>query len=233
MWHDDDVARIARLFGDPARLAMLEALATGRALPAGELARCAGVTPQTASSHLGKLVAAALVECIEQGRHRYFRLVSPAVPELLEALAVLAPQPAASAQEAPRQARELRFARSCYGHLAGQVGVAVTSALGARGLVQIEADGARLTSAGRAWFEQAGIDVAVRNGGDAAPSKVCLVDWSERRPHLAGPLGVALLQRLLEQRSLVRIRAPRVLRVTDSGRAWLRERLGLELPPSP
>jgi DNA-binding transcriptional ArsR family regulator len=222
---DPDVAATAALMADPSRAQMLAALADGSARPAGELARIAGVSPQTASSHLERLRTGNLVSHEVQGRHRYYRL-RPRVAEVLEALAGLAgPAPMLT----PRQSRDgesIRFARTCYGHLAGQLGVAVTEALHRRGVLDATDSSLALSAEGAMWFSAHGIDVQSLRSRPLA--KGCL-DWSERRHHLAGALGVALCKKLTEEGWVRRISGTRALRLTDTGRDALRSELGLEL----
>jgi DNA-binding transcriptional ArsR family regulator len=221
---EPDVARSAALFADRSRVAMLLALGDGKALPAGELARAAGVGRATASAHLKKLRTAGLVDVVRQGRHRYFRLVGAHAAELMEALAALAPA-TPPVRETSRVAHELRFARWCYGHVAGVMGVAVARALADRGALTSVEDGCAITPEGRRWAAALGLALP---GADAPAVRLCLVDWSERRPHVAGALGRALARRLVDTGCLVPVRASRALRLTERGRRWFREQLGLE-----
>ncbi|MGG5820966.1 ArsR/SmtB family transcription factor [Falsiroseomonas sp. HW251] len=219
------LAATAALIGDPARAAMLAALLDGRALSAGELAAAAGITPQTASAHLARLSAAGLVSVARQGRHRYHRLASPVVAGLIEGLLELsaAPRPVATG---PRDAA-LRRARTCYDHLAGRLGVAIADALVAGGRIELGEEGGAVTEAGAAWL--AGFGIAL----DPAPARgrvwcrPCL-DWSERRPHLAGRLGAALCARCFELGWVRRKATGRALEITPAGWLGLRERLGIK-----
>jgi len=225
---DANIAAPAALIGDPTRAAMLQALQDGRAQPASALAWAAGVTAQAASNHLAKLVDGGLLAVEREGRHRYYRLANAEVAHALEALSVLA-APVRSL-ETPRtpKARALRDARCCYGHLAGRLGVCVAEALVARGLLAPE-DGKlyAVTPSGRAWFEDLGVDVgALRSPRGVA--RQCL-DWTERRHHLAGPLGVKLLERMTALGWLAVEPQGRAVRLTVDGRQALRERLGVEL----
>jgi DNA-binding transcriptional ArsR family regulator len=220
-----DITWTAALLADRSRVAMLQALDGGRALPAGELARAAGIGAPSASAHLARLARGGLVEAVAQGRHRYFRLASARLPELLEALAALAPAPARPAERS-RVPRELRQARWCYGHLGGQVAVAMAQALVARELVTPLDGPCTVTPAGARWLQEAGV-VA---GDRTVPAvQVCPVDWSERLPHLAGALGRALARHLVDRQHLVPVRGARHFRITARGRSWLRERLGVAL----
>jgi len=228
-----NVALPAALIGDPVRAALLMALMDGRAQPAGDLARRAGVTAQSASNHLSRLLEGGLVLMQQEGRHRYYRLAGRDVAEALEALQRLMPPPA-RVLEAPRSrlAREIRDARSCYDHLAGRLGVAVADALLARGLVAPDPGDARrylLTPAGQAWFADFGVDAAPTLGRRIF-ARPCL-DWTERRPHLAGALGARLLTRLLALKWLARVEGGRGLRLTLAGVQGLKRTLGVDLEP--
>jgi DNA-binding transcriptional ArsR family regulator len=194
-----DIAEIASLIGDPARAQMLIVLIDRRAWTAGELAREAGVTAQTASAHLAKLEAAGLIKLERQGRHRYAALANASVSDALESLLRLAAQqPKPKRRPGPRDPA-LRHARSCYNHLAGEVAVQLTDHFLAKGWLKPAGDeGWELTKAGeRNFAERLGIDIA-ELGAKKPAARPCL-DWSERRPHVAGPLGSALLDRLFDE----------------------------------
>jgi DNA-binding transcriptional ArsR family regulator len=214
-------ARIAALLADPAREAMLVALSDGRALPAGELAELAGVTPQSASGHLGKLVEGGVLSVWAQGRFRYYRLANADVAAAIEALS-LAANTTPKAKKRPPPER-LAAARSCYNHLAGRLGVAMADRLLELGYVRAAADGAlRLSPDGAAWASGGGIG-GLRTGQFLV--RPCL-DWSERRFHFAGPFATRLLEQLLSERRLLR-RPDRSLELTAAGAGWFRE-LGLD-----
>lgn len=225
---DANIATPAALIGDPTRAAMLQALQDGRAQPASALAWAAGVTAQAASNHLAKLVDGGLLAVEREGRHRYYRLASAEVAHVLEALSVLA-APVRSL-EAPRspKARALRDARCCYGHLAGRLGVRVCEALVARDLIRPAADKLyAVTPEGGRWFEDLGVAVdALRSPRGVA--RQCL-DWTERRHHLAGPLGVKLLDAMTTRGWLALEAKGRAVRLTVDGASALRERLGVSL----
>jgi DNA-binding transcriptional ArsR family regulator len=202
---DADLAAIGALLAEPARARVLLALGDGRSLPAGMLAAEAGVAASTATHHLGRLVDGGLVTVATRGRHRYFTLAGPHVAELLEAVARVAPtQPVTSLREGTR-AHALRYARSCYDHLAGRLGVAVTDAL-----LIVRDDTFEVTESGAAKLASVGVSAHV---GDTA--RAC-VDWTEQRPHVAGPLGQALLCRLLELEWLQRDPHTRAVRLSDA-----------------
>lgn len=189
-----DIARIAALIGDPARANMLVALLSGRALTATELAHEAGVTPQTASTHLARLTEGGLLRQEKQGRHKYLALANEDVGHLLETLmGVAAGSGHLRSRIGPRDAA-LRKARICYRHLAGEMGTQLYDSLQARGLLDCE-NGPRLTPAGQGFMRDFGIDLDGLRQGRAPLCRDCL-DWSERRKHLAGSLGRALLSRI-------------------------------------
>jgi DNA-binding transcriptional ArsR family regulator len=220
---DPDVPAVAALLAEPSRVAILLALQDGSARPAGELARLAGVSPATASAHLARLVEAGLLVPVRQGRHRFYRSQREELGQVFELLAGLARPVRARTSAHDAEARRLRFARTCYGHLAGWLGVAIADALCERGLLSRRDLALELTDAGRRWFTELGVPCA----GAAGAGRAC-VDWSERRPHLAGPLGTALARRLVDAGHLVRARDGRAVRVSDRGRAWLRRELGVD-----
>jgi DNA-binding transcriptional ArsR family regulator len=195
---EPDVASVAALIGDPSRAAMLAALADGRALPAGELAAAAGLSLSGASAQLARLTQGGLLTMEREGRHRYYRLAGTQVAAALEGLALLAMTPSRARHRSPAT-EALRRARTCYDHLAGELGVALAEALEEHGLVKA-GEGKRLevTVAGDRWFSQAlGIETARLIPGRHGVARRCL-DWTERRHHVAGPLGAALLHRFRE-----------------------------------
>ncbi|KAB1073970.1 ArsR/SmtB family transcription factor [Methylobacterium planeticum] len=218
----------AALIGDPARANILTALLDGRALTATELAHVAGVTAQTASGHLGKLVEGRLLGVAVQGRHRYFRLASPEVARMLETILVVAaarPE-AATPRATPRVSPALREARTCYDHLAGRLGVAIADALVSRGLIVLGEEAGEATEAGRDWLARFGVPVAPADGTRRIFCRPCL-DWSERRPHLAGRLGAALCRRCDELGWIERARDARVVTVTETGRSGFADIFGI------
>src|SRR5262245_45745376 len=205
-------ARVAALAGDPARAGMLHALMDGRALTASELAGVAGITAQTASSHLARMTDAGLLTVEKQGRHRYHRLASPDVAHMMETIMQVASTLEPSSQRrltvGPRDAA-LRAARTCYDHLAGRLGVALADAMVASGYTELGSDGGIVTDAGLGFLGRIGIDVeALQARRGKRPARVlcrpCL-DWSERRPHLAGAIGAALCTHCLEKKWVRRL----------------------------
>ena len=208
------IASIAALIGDPARANMLTALMNGRALTARELAEAGGIAPPTASGHLARLVEAGLLDVRRQGRHRYYRLSGADVAETLEALMGLAQRTGAvPVRTGPRDAA-LRESRLCYDHLAGERGVALLESLQRRKMVD-EGDTLQLNDDGRAFLADLGIKVDELARGRRPLSRACL-DWSERRSHLGGALGAALLEMMIE-RSWLRRGEGRVLRFSPAG----------------
>jgi DNA-binding transcriptional ArsR family regulator len=211
-----DIAIVSALVGDPARANMLTALMAGQALTATELAHEAGVTVQTASSHLSKMHDGGLIRVERQGRHRYYRLSGPDVAAVLEGLAGLAARVGhMRVRLGPRDAG-LRNARVCYDHLAGERGVQMLDSMLAGGLVRQRASGLDLTPAGRQFAGDFGIDLAQFASSRRPLCKSCL-DWSVRRPHLAGAFGAALLRRFYDLGWAHREEGTRILRFTRRG----------------
>lgn len=223
-----DFAATASLIADPARALMLTALLDGRALPAGELAYAARIAPQTASSHLAKLLSGELVAVETEGRHRYYRLAGSHVAEALEHLSLLGPEQPVRRKAISGKARELRYCRCCYDHLAGQVGVAVTQGLVEHGYLVAVADKQfHITPSGAAWFRSIGLDVDALKPTARGLARQCL-DWTERSHHLAGPLGVNLLSVMCSLGWLRRAKESRVVQVTPKGWVELRRQLGID-----
>ncbi|MFC7625790.1 ArsR/SmtB family transcription factor [Microlunatus sp. GCM10028923] len=219
------LATVARLIGDPTRAAMLDALLGGVALASGELARITGVGPATASEHLARLRDGGLVDVVSQGRHRYYRLASPEVGDAIEALTLLDRSRAdIDSLRAAKEDAALRLARTCYDHLAGRLGVAVHDALVARGTF---AAGYELSGGGAELLGGLGVDVAAARSARRQFARGCL-DFTQRRPHLAGALGAALCGRLFELGWLRRRTARgRTLRITEDGRTVLATAFGI------
>jgi DNA-binding transcriptional ArsR family regulator len=232
MVNPNQIAEIAQLIGEPARAAMLVALIDGKALTASELAQVANITPQTASGHLARLAGADLLKVSKQGRHRYHRLASADVARMLEGLM----QAAARSLPAPRQVvtgpgdAAMRRARTCYDHLAGELGVAIADALVARGAVEFEDEAGLVTPQGLEFAARFGFDLAGgAQGARRSARPLCrpCLDWSERRPHLAGRLGAAICSRFLDDGHVRRIGGTRALTVTPTGRAALKTIFGI------
>ena len=217
------IAGIASLLGDAARSEMLTALLAGQALTATELAGIAGVTKQTASSHLAKLTEAKLVAVESQGRHRYFRLADPDVARVLESLMGVAQRTGALRLRPGPREPQLRKARVCYDHLAGELGVFAYDALRRRRLLRRTAERLDVTPAGRAFFAELG--VVLDDGARRRPLCRACLDWSERRHHLAGALGSALLARIEQLGWARREKESRVVTFTPRGEAAFRAAL--------
>jgi DNA-binding transcriptional ArsR family regulator len=227
------MAEVAALIGDPARACIMQALMDGRALTAGELAAVAGVTPQTASGHLGQLTSSGLLTVRQQGRHRYYSLASPQVAQLLESLMLVAAGTMTPRMRTGPRDQALRLARTCYDHIAGRLGVAIADAMEGRGYIILHDDAAALSLEGESFL--ATLDITFDSASlkpratRALPvCRLCL-DWSERRPHLAGKLGAALCRHCLEAGWLRRRAASRALDITPVGQNALRRLFGIEL----
>jgi len=212
-----DIATTARLVADTTRASMLSALMGGKALAAGELARTAGVTPQTCSGHLSKLTAAGFVQSAQQGRHRYYLLAGPEIARLLETLQVASAGDGANISTGPKD-RELAYARVCYDHLAGQLGVALLTRLRTNEWIARTEAGISLTQLGRDRLTELGIEL--HGSGRRIECRECM-DWSERRMHLAGKIGAQMLQTMLARGWLRRRSESRAVLVTEEGRRQL------------
>lgn len=217
-----DIARVAALIGDPARANILAALIDGRALTAGELADCAGVLKQTASSHLSRLQKGNLLTVEKQGRHRYYRLANEDIAHALEALMSLAERQGLHRTRTGPRDPALRRARSCYNHLAGELAVTAYERLVTNKRLKLTNDGLELTQEGVAAFTALGVDLSTLKRKPLC--RPCL-DWSQRRHHLAGPLGVALLTRVTEMNWAHREAGTRIVTFTRRGEqrfmSWL------------
>jgi DNA-binding transcriptional ArsR family regulator len=213
------LADVAALIGEPTRAAMLLGLLDSRARTATELARIADLSAPATSLHLGKLARAGLVVARAAGRHRYYQLAGRDVAHALEALSVIAAAPPPDRPVSPARAA-LRAARTCYDHLAGVLAIDLARALERGKVVALDRDdGYRVTRAGARWFDAAlAIDVAALGDARRPISRRC-IDWTERRPHLAGALGAAVLDRFLERRWVARTPESRALRITPHGAA--------------
>lgn len=234
MSESPNIVRIAALIADNARAEVLCALMSGRALTATELANMAGVTKQTMSFHLGRLLDEGLVTVEQQGRHRYFRLAGTHVAELLETLMGLAVRgEGVSLVTGPRDPA-LRKARVCYDHLAGELGVWVYEQMLLSGIFQQHPGGLQLTEHGQVWFQQLGIDTEEVASSRRSFCRGCL-DWSERRDHLAGALGAAFLNRIEELGWAKRAKSSRIIMFSNKGEKalWAMFATPSALPPHP
>lgn len=221
-----DIAAVAALLGDPARANMLTALLAGPALTAGELARHAGVSPQTASSHLAKLTEGGLLKPRKQGRHSYYALSGPDVAQVLEGLMGLADRAGRSRVRTGPREPALREARVCYDHLAGDLGVAMLEAMIADGRIAEAGEDLVLTRVGARFAEDLGVDPTALKPGRRPVCKACL-DWSVRRRHLAGGLGAGLLDRFYALGWARREPDSRVVTFTANGRVAFEDAFGL------
>jgi DNA-binding transcriptional ArsR family regulator len=222
------IAEIAALVGDPARANILATLMDGRALTAGELAYSARVTPQTASAHLGKLVEAKLLAVEKQGRHRYFRLTSPKVAGVIEALMAVAVDGAPRHRPRSRGDEALALARTCYDHLAGRLGVALADTLIERGHVVLDDDGGQVTAEGTRFLSEFGLDLSDVPSRQRRFCRPCL-DWSERRRHLGGAVGVALARQCFKLGWIERVKDSRAVAITPTGRSGLLAVFGIAI----
>ena len=222
-----DVAAVTAVIADPTRAAILDALMDGSTRRAGDLAVRSGVAASTASDHLAQLLTVGLVVCESEGRERHFRLASPAVADAIEALARIAPAVEVRSLRGAERTAAMRTARTCYDHLAGRLGVGLTEALVARRALVVRDGSYDLTTTGERTLVSIGVDVSAARASQRSFARSCL-DWTERRPHLAGALGAALAEALLSQGWVERRANDRGLRVTSSGTGELR-RLGMEL----
>jgi len=223
------IAQVAALVGDPGRANMLSALMDGRTLTATELAYLSGVAPQTASGHLAKLSDAGLLALERRGRRRYFRLASPLVARMLEGLMVVAQEGPARQRNLWRGGETLRHARTCYDHIAGRIAVAIADRLIQQSFILLDEDGGQLTDTGRSFFDALGVDLCLASKRRVF-CRPCL-DWSERRPHLAGAVGAAILRHALEHDWVEHIRDSRALLVTPVGVRELATTFGIEGAP--
>lgn len=221
------ISEIAALIGNPSRANVLMALLDGRALTASELACAAGVSPQTTSGHLGKMTEARLLTLRKQGRQCYYQLASPLVGRMLEEIMAVAAEGPPRYRPRCRADDELRTARTCYDHLAGRLGVALADALVGRDHVVLSEDGGMVTPAGEQFLLRLGLDTHEIGRGRRAFCRPCL-DWSERRPHLAGALGAALAARCFDLGWIVRVRDTRAVRITRNGERGFADAFGIQ-----
>ena len=227
------IAEIAALVGEPARATMLSALLDGRALTASELAFAARVTPQTASTHLAKLTEAGLLLPIREGRHRYFRLASPKVVGMLDGIVAVALENRPRYRPLSRQAQELSAARMCYDHLAGRLSVDLTDFLTTHEYIVIgeDAEAAVITQAGTRFLTEFGIDLSALSSTRRHFCRLCL-DWTERRPHIAGAVGAALTTRCFDLGWTERMKHSRAVSVTASGKRGFLKTFGIGVSES-
>ena len=221
------IAEIAALLGDPARATMISALLDGRALTASELALAARITPQTASTHLAKLTEAGLLSALRSGRHRYFRLASPTVAEMIDGIVAVALAKRPRFRPVSGEGRAVSAARICYDHLAGRLSVALTDSLVARQYVVLDNEAAQITPAGTRFLSGFGIALPALGSARRHFCRLCL-DWTERRPHIAGAVGAAITRRYFDLGWMERMKRSHAVVVTARGRRGFLETFGVD-----
>ncbi|WP_120497484.1 helix-turn-helix transcriptional regulator [Kiloniella sp. EL199] len=224
---EPSMASIGALIGSPARAAMLALLFDGRALTATELSQAAGVSAATASEHLGKLVSGGLLLCEKHGRHRYYKLAGDEVAEALEPLIHLVRHKPAPVRQVSSEQKLIRCARLCYDHMAGALGVSITTAMVDQGYLRLRDRHYDVTSRGEMFFFELGIDLEVLRKTRRQFAPQCL-DWSERKPHVAGALGAAITDLAFSLKWIERTKHRRIIKLTDLGREQLEEKLGIK-----
>ncbi len=227
MYADADLAAVAGLLGEPHRAQFMLALLAGDELPAGELAERAGASSSLSSAHLSKLLQAGLVAARSRGRQRYYRIADPKVAQAIEALLAIAPGRQVTSLKESRQGEAIREARTCYDHLAGRLGIALIDALERTETLTPSDAGWALTAGGERRLRRLGVDLDGLRAGRRVLIRPCL-DWTERRPHLAGALGAALTAQLLERQWIERRPGTRAVRVTPAGRRRLKTTFGVQ-----
>ena len=221
------IAEIAALVGDPARATIVSALLDGRALTASELAFAARIAPQTASTHLAKLTEAGLLSVVRSGRHRYFRLASPTVADMIDGIVAVALEKRPRYRPLSPQARALGAARICYDHLAGRLSVDLTDSYVAREYVVLDDGAAEITTAGTRFFTEFGIELPTLRSTRRHLCRLCL-DWTERRPHIAGAVGAAITARYFDLGWLERMNGGHAVIVTPLGRRGFLKTFGID-----
>ena len=229
---DADISVVAALFADRSRADMALSLLDGRALTASELARSAGLSPSAASPHLARLVEGGILNVQRQGRHRYYQLATPAIARVLEVLLTVAPSRPVSTLRDTQRRNVLWAARTCYDHLAGSLGVDLFDRLLQTGMLVEDTNIITVSPAGVTFFNDLGIDLEKLHLGRRPVVRPCL-DWTERRHHLAGALGAALLDLLMKNGTIERRQTTRAVRVTEHGNKFLDEVFGVQLRASP
>jgi DNA-binding transcriptional ArsR family regulator len=222
------LSRAGSLVGDPSRAAMLWSLLGGEARPASELAMLANVSPQTASNHLRLLVDARFLRVESLGRNKFYRLNGPLVGVALESLAAAAHGKPAKAGIAQHSAPELVFARTCFDHLAGELGVAIRKRLEATDCLRQHGDDYRVSTSGENFLHGLGVDLDAARAKRRRFAYACL-DWSHRVPHLGGALGAALLDWMFDQRLLARRESTRAVRLTETGQKRLAQQFAIRM----
>jgi len=223
-----NISYIAKLIAEPTRAIILDCLMSGQALPASELAYMAKVSHPTISSHLAKLVEGNLLVMEQHGRHRYYRLTSKEVAEVIEKLGTIAPPVEIRSLRQSSQLKQVRFGRTCYDHLAGELGVKITEALIEKEIVYLEDGLYAVTKKGKEWFLQFGINIEEANTKRRVFAKPCL-DWSERRYHISGWLGSAIATRFFDNGWITRAEKNRAVQLTPKGINALENHFGITI----
>lgn len=225
---EHDFSEIAVLIGDKARAIMLWNLLDGRAYTATELANCAEISLQSASNHLAKLLQKNILSVAKQGRHRYYKFSSPEVAQVIESMASLISVQKNYKQIKKPKASSFTYARTCYHHLAGEVGVKITNALHTNGILLMENQNFILSTSGIQWFTELGIKIDILKDQKRSFAHPCL-DWSERKYHLAGALGDAFLHFMLQEDWFRKHKNSRSLTLTAKGKQQLKSLLNIDL----
>ncbi len=223
----NQLAKLSAQLADPVRAAIVVSLMDGSSQPTGELQISANVSASSASMHLSKLVGARILTVVKQGRVKYYRIATAAVAHAVEALSIVASPGAVIQTTARSSLNPFAFARTCYDHLAGKLGVAIVTAIQRENIIRTSGESYEVTASGSDWLNEMGIDWQDLQSGRRLFATRCL-DFTERRHHLSGALGAALLERMIELNWIVKSRVPRAVRLSAKGKIELSERLRLE-----
>ncbi|MFJ8218254.1 ArsR/SmtB family transcription factor [Bacillus cereus] len=223
-----NISYIAKLIAEPTRAIILDCLMNNQALPASELAYMAKVSHPTISSHLSKLVEGNLLTVEQHGRHRYYRLANQEVAEVLEKLGTIAPTVPVRSLKQSDQLKQVRYARTCYDHLAGRLGVEITEKLLHKEFIILKEGEYIVTEQGKQWFLNFGINIETANIKRRIFAKPCL-DWSERRYHISGWLGSAIAKLFFEQEWITKTDKTRAVHLTKKGMKLLKDQLGIDM----
>ncbi|RAS71695.1 ArsR/SmtB family transcription factor [Priestia endophytica] len=223
-----NVAKIATLVSESSRAAILTVLLDGRFHPVNELAYMAGIKPQTASFHLTKMMNANVVAVEKQGRHRYYGILNEEVAQVMESLLSLAPPVEVKSLKQATEEKQIRFARTCYDHLAGSLGIQLKDSLIEKGFLSEEQNEFLITEEGHEFFKALQIDMGKARKKRRSFSPKCL-DWSERRHHIAGSLGNVILEKLLELNWIQRLPNTRAIKITSEGKRGLKETFSIDI----
>lgn len=223
-----NISKIAALLSDQTRSSILLSLMDGTIHPVSELAYIAKVKPQTASFHLHKMLEANLISVEKHGRHRYYRLISSDVATVIESMLNISPEPPVNSLRDSREKSAIHYARTCYDHLAGYMGVQITNSLIQQNIIKKEGLNFEVTQEGNHFFQSFGINIDEQKKKRRAYARCCL-DWSERQHHIAGALGNALLVKMLEQQWITRLPNTRAIKVTSNGSTQIKKNFGLDI----